>query len=952
MRLRKGLVSLTAALAVAGLLGSQPRRAGESFTRKMDGSLQGLTQGKVSVLVQLRSDAPAPPIDRVIYGGRVGNIITADLPAARLKALAAQPDVLRIERTASVSLCNDTATSAAIGVRGNAPGAIDTYSFAAAGGEILTITAYGEATNTTITVGGVAVPADTGPGTDDEFTTAVLPGGALAITVSCAGGLGNYLLVVRSTNSTFTAGQLTGGDILPANPTFYLGSRAAVARATDGINGSGVIIGFIDSGIDFQNADFLDALGNTRLLSIWDQTLSKQTDEFTPTAFAYGVEYTELQINNDLDSLLGGPPGTYVRQTDAGGHGTSVAGVAAGDGSNGAAFTGVAPGARLIMVKSTLDSKTVVDGLAYLKAQAASYNLPLVINLSIGTHDGPHDGTSLLDQAVDAAGGSGVAVVVAAGNSGFGPTGNGNEVAHDQMTRALFTAGNFVYNPIDTATSEANLATHLVISEMQAGPNGSQFVELYNPTNASIVMSAFRVDYLDTTGILTTLATFPAQTSIPPFGYYLVAPSGFVPAPDTVSTMMGGAGQSGGSISLIDNTGSTIDLLGYGGLATLFEGLAAPIPPNNQSLERRPLGASTSGNGTDTGDNSADFAVRVTPQPQNTSNSEVPGQPHIIDIWASDLYAVTVTDGTAAGTISAADGTSATIAPGAPARQYKIENRIDTPSNGATHVRITMFHAGPLAAVLFTITMTRVGGSGAGIVDAYTANNLGSFPLVPTIALNPDGSVPGTITEPATAGNIIAVGSFVSKFRWDAFGGGTTEKSTAAEASEGVDILGNPRQGNIHLSSSRGPTRDGRSKPDIAAPGFWIGSSRQAGSAPPAADIDLNSFYVYQAGTSFAAPQVAGIVALLFSKNAGFDQGTIKAYIQSTALNDGQTDNASNAWGAGKINATGLTGIVKSTTPRKAHNANCVIASAGGHSWLAAAALALIVLTILLRNRA
>jgi subtilisin family serine protease len=766
----------------------------------------------------------------------------------------------------------------------------------------------------------------------------------VTIDVTCAG---SYVLVIRS-SLPVSAGALTGGDITPTNGVFYAGSRATVARSIDGIDGSSAIIGFIDTGIDFANQDFrFDALpNNTRLFSIWDQTLAKETDEFTPTDFAYGVEYTELQINNHLNGTLP----AYIRHVDTGGHGTSVAGVAAGDGSNdgaGVGFKGVAPGARLIMVKSTLSSKAVIDGIAYLKARAASYNMPLVINISLGTQDGPHDGSSLLDKAVDAVTGPGLAIVVAAGNDGFGPT--GAETIHDQMTRAIFTSGIFTYDPIDTATSDPGLANHIVISEFQASLAGAQFVELYNPTDTPTALGAWTLQFkIEVGGGYAPMATFPAGASIPPFGYYLVGLAGMVPPPDTVSTMMGAAGTSGGNLLLANESGVTIDKVGYGGFADDAETVPTGTPASGNSQERLPGAATTTGNGTDTDDNSADFIGRAIPQPQNTTSTEVPGKPHIIDIWASptDQYAITVTDGTASGTFSAADGTSASIIPLLPNREYVIDDRIDSPSNGATHIRIKLAHQGPLAAVLFTITVTRVGGSGNGVVDAYAANSLGRFTPLNTPA-NPDGSIAGTVSEPGTAPGAITVGAYVSKFRWDSAAAGTTEKATEG----GVDILANPRFGNIHVSSSRGPTRDGRNKPDIAAPGFWIGSTRQIGSVPPASDIDVDTDYVYQSGTSFAAPQVAGIVALLFQKNGGFDQSTIRQFIMDTALNDSQTDNVSFAWGAGKINATGLTGIIKSTVPRHAHNAHCTN-SAGGVRSAAFVLLALLLLPLLLRNRA
>ena len=925
---RKGLV-LSMAAAFLALLGVT-RTAIDPATalRKLDPALARASRApgrSCSVLLKLRENAPMPIVPGVSFRSRFGDILTASLRSEGLLDLAMHPDVERIEGASTLSRCADVSTSSSIAVRGDASGGADTYDYAGTAGETVTVTALSEGTDTTLTVDAIPDGANSGPGSDDQVTTTFATSGPKVILV---GGGGPYTLLIRSSLEISPA-SLTLGDITPTNTPFHVGTRAALARTLNGVDGTGVVIGFVDSGIDFANFDFRfnAAPNNTRLLSIWDQTLAKETDEFTPSTFAYGVEYTELQINNHLNGSLPG----YVRSIDTGGHGTTVAGVAAGDGSNGA-FMGTAPGARLVMVKSTLSNTTVLDGIDYIRQAAQAAGMPCVINLSLGTHDGPHDGTSLFDKAIDLVGGPGVALVVAGGNNG-----DAANIIHDRRTYAPFTSGAFTYDPLDTAASNPDLTDHLVISEFQVAPAASQFVEIYNPTATPVVIEAFQLQFKQTSGgSYAAIAIFPAGTSVPPFGYYLVGFSGIIPSPDLVSAMMGAAAFGGGNIRLVTaDTTTVIDKVGYNTFADDAE--TAPIVlgfGSGNSLERNPGLALLTGNGTDTDDNSQDFLNRPTPEPQNTSFREVPGKPHVLDLWADDTdqYAVTVTDGTAAGTVSAADNTTSVVKPILPNREYIIENRVDTPTNGATHIRITLAHegapAGSLAGVIFTITLTRVGGAGGGTVDAYAANELGRFTAT-SIPLNADGTVPGTISEPGTAFGVITVGAFVSKSRWDNAVPGTTAK---AEGVGTIPVVLNPRMGYVALFSSRGPTRDGRTKPDITAPGTWIGASRATGFIPPGGntEIDTDTDFVYQQGTSFATPQVAGVIALLFSKNSAQDHGTVKFQLGQTALRDMQTNIAGSggdAWGAGKVSATALLAQIGPSIARKAHNAHCPVSA-------------------------
>ncbi|MBU1700169.1 MAG: S8 family serine peptidase [Candidatus Eisenbacteria bacterium] len=183
--------------------------------------------------------------------------------------------------------------------------------------------------------------------------------------------------------------------------------NGAIPPVYSGITGEGVIVGIIDTGIDPYHDDFW-ANGDSRILQIWDQDDNSGT---SPSGFGYGTEWDTDDIeNSDCDSK------------DTHGHGTHVAGTAAG---NGAAtghgepaytYVGAAPKADIIAVKTTFFTTDVVDAVEYVFSKATALSKSAVVNLSLGTHYGPHDGTADFDLALDALAGENRIIVAAAGN--------------------------------------------------------------------------------------------------------------------------------------------------------------------------------------------------------------------------------------------------------------------------------------------------------------------------------------------------------------------------------------------------------------------------------------------------------------------------------------------------------------------------------------------------------
>ncbi|MBN2424243.1 MAG: S8 family peptidase [Calditrichaceae bacterium] len=186
------------------------------------------------------------------------------------------------------------------------------------------------------------------------------------------------------------------------------------AAYENGYTGENVICGIIDTGIDFYHPAFRNADGTTRILYIWDQNISGTY----PSGYDYGAEFTEAQINSDLTS---GTPHSVVAHIDANGHGTHVSGIMAGrDHTTTPADTlhGGAIDANIIFVATTFYNSATQEGIAYIFDKAAALSKPCVVNLSLGSQYGPHDGTDDDPVTIDALTGPGKIVVRSAGNDG------------------------------------------------------------------------------------------------------------------------------------------------------------------------------------------------------------------------------------------------------------------------------------------------------------------------------------------------------------------------------------------------------------------------------------------------------------------------------------------------------------------------------------------------------
>lgn len=207
-------------------------------------------------------------------------------------------------------------------------------------------------------------------------------------------------------------------------------NRPSAGSFPSNLNGTGVLVGIIDSGIDYMHPDFINSDGTTRIVALWDQSAEEGNP---PKGYILGTLYSSLQINNALKEELQEKRLQIVPEIDLSGHGTHVAGIAAGNGrASDGKYRGVAYESELLIVKlAELRSGTAaVSGTARLMEAvdfcvrfAMEQNRPLALNLSFGTGEGAHNGRSLLETYLNTVSSMAKCVIcVGTGNDGIGRT--------------------------------------------------------------------------------------------------------------------------------------------------------------------------------------------------------------------------------------------------------------------------------------------------------------------------------------------------------------------------------------------------------------------------------------------------------------------------------------------------------------------------------------------------
>lgn len=251
---------------------------------------------------------------------------------------------------------------------------------------------------------------------------------------------GIYVIGVTSEDSALIEkiNQSVGGILVP---TLYGLSANEALQASNiltfhdypfgELRGTGTLIGIIDTGIDYTNPNFQYEDNTTRIVSIWDQTI----DNNSPSELDFGTQYLEKQINEALKSS---DPYSIVPSKDDIGHGTFLAGVAAGkDRSSSGRYTGAAPNANLTIVKLKQASELIkkeyfipegavaytdidiIAGVNYVIQEATRVKKPIAILIGLGNSFGNHGGDTILERYLNSLTlYPGIIVVVAAGNEG------------------------------------------------------------------------------------------------------------------------------------------------------------------------------------------------------------------------------------------------------------------------------------------------------------------------------------------------------------------------------------------------------------------------------------------------------------------------------------------------------------------------------------------------------
>jgi subtilisin family serine protease len=672
-------------------------------------------------------------------------------------------------------------------------------------------------------------------------------------------GPGGYHLVVSPQSGSGAARVyiLSGGALsLPDASFVHLGTGAWVQHS-HGFTGKGVVVGAVDSGLDWDHEDLWSSPADTRIIRIWNQTIAPSGGESPPPEFGYGVEYDSLDIVS----------GT-LREADTMGHGTHVVGIAAGDGSatNGleppGRYAGLAPEAYIISVKTTWLDADIVDGVDYIFRRAEALGLPCVVNLSLGGHYGPHDGTGPFESAIANLTGPGRIVVGAAGNSGSDPM--HARVIVSGTDSISFQAPGSLYEAIFFHTG----GDEYRMTFIPPATSSLQDWE-YNPTSGAWE-TARDGDYRP------NLTCFIASPSIDLAGAV---------SPELILIHSFAMGPGDGGIVEASRDGEVWEKVfpkdGYGGSTGFEPGFTG----------------SSGGITADTFDLSeyAGGTVRIRFRMFSDGTGVADGW-RIDSLEVSDAGAPLFSEGFSAGdggfspgivnSLVVRPGTSpgAWVGPGASeGGGYLRVSYSDVPYPGNGCLFGEWVIEGPSNPPVYTwsLVLEREGAGGDGQFDAWRYGYGGAFVRGATLG--------GTIVEPACSPKVLAVGAYGARTGW--------------ESSEGThyDNWIYQTVPFIRSWSSKGPTRDNRIKPDLVAAGTVISSASEDASWP-AWQLSLDGKHAIMAGTSMAAPQGTGAVALLLQAHPGLTPEEAISLFRQWANRDTITGFAPDTiWGWGRL---------------------------------------------------
>lgn len=255
------------------------------------------------------------------------------------------------------------------------------------------------------------------------------------------------------------------------------------------LTGRGVLVAVIDSGISYYNRDFCNADGTTRILYLWDQVLD--------------MEFNAEQINEALGTGSRTLAMQLVPSIDTTGHGTAVAGIAAGNGGDrGAVYAGMARESGLLIVRLGTPRENefprtteLMRALTYVVKKAVDLRMPVAINLSFGNTYGAHNGTSLLERFIDNVSEIGRTVIC---------VGSGNEGAsggHVGGSARLERSGNYkltnMVNANGTSVTDGDIRVEMIVGAYERGLNvqlWKEYTDRFLVTLVSPFGETFQVD--------------------------------------------------------------------------------------------------------------------------------------------------------------------------------------------------------------------------------------------------------------------------------------------------------------------------------------------------------------------------------------------------------------------------------------------------------------------------
>ncbi len=620
--------------------------------------------------------------------------------------------------------------------------------------------------------------------------------------------------------------------------------------AGNAVNGTGVVIGIIDTGIDLTHRDFFFENGTSKILFLWDQSVNGNH----PQGYDYGNECSRTMIEsrtcNEIDGDLEGS--AYLGTST--GHGTAVAAVAASSGQS----------------ANLLQSCLRYDGITW------------------------HDDAQLCQDSYSP-------FVLLAGTSDtryFGNSRKFNQLFFDVQSGGIY--GNFVWEYSQGSGSWGTL--NPVDSNQTSGFAHSGTVFFTPPANwmpdtidgrAAQYWVRVKTPYVGQQAVLGHIQANPPYRGVAPGALLIpvkLKDGGDDSIIDGVNYIVGKARQLGLPFVINHSFGDSLGSHdGTGPLELAYSDFASNgVPIVVVAGQDRNANLHVSGR------LKAGQSVTV---PWSTEK----GLETYVDLWYPVTDDLGISVRTPTGTVvsgqtpdfgvNTADGNVAII-------PYDLANGKEW------WINVTKFSFGP--GWSFTLTGTKVE---SGKWDAWTEPGLFgvSFDALAAGLYKIDPSE--TVDYPGNARGIITVGDYMTKYYWRSGCNGCIEYTTSIGA-RGVWWVTSQQLpsgvGNVTFDSGMGPTRDGRTKPEIVAPGANIAAARAFNR--PQRNSDPDNYHQIFRGTSFAAPHIAGVIALMLQMNPYLSPNQIITILTEDARQDrftGTIDRltGSNLWGWGKVNA-------------------------------------------------